>query len=176
MMKRLLALTLSLLVCASCLAYPDLPDAAVTPGKINPAVTQGNIKQTICVSGWTKTIRPPASYTTNLKVQQLRSGPYKSNLGPAAFEEDHLISLEIGGNPTDQKNLWPQVWNPTDGQGAHKKDHLENTLKSLVCAGSITLKEAQDAISSNWLTAFDKYVTNPPTRFKCQNNYRDCRP
>jgi hypothetical protein len=86
-------------------------------------------------------------------------------LGPAAFEEDHLISLEIGGNPTDQKNLWPQVWNPTDGQGAHKKDHLENTLKSLVCAGSITLKGAQDAISSNWLTAFDKYITNPPTKF-----------
>jgi hypothetical protein len=114
MMKRLLPL--SLFVCASCFAYPDLPDAAATPGKINPVVTQGNIKPTICTSGWTKTIRPPASYTTKLKLQQLNSGPYKSNLGPAAFEEDHLISLEIGGYPTDQKNLWPQLWNPTGGQ------------------------------------------------------------
>src|SRR6202022_4741537 len=124
-MKRLLALAAALPVFASLFSYPDLPDAAVTPGKINPAVTQGNIKQTICVSGWTKTIRPPASYTTNLKVQQLRSGPYKSNLGPAAFEEDHLISLEIGGNPTDQKNLGPQAWNPTEGRGHHRRDHLK---------------------------------------------------
>ena len=158
-------LTLALFVSAPCLAYPELPDAAATPGESNPAVTQGNIKQTICVSGWTKTIRPPASYTTNLKLQQLKSGPYKSNSGPAAFEEDHLIALEIGGNPTDQRNLWPQVWNPPDGLGAHKKDHLENALKALVCAGTITLKEAQNAIASNWLTAFDKYVTNPPRKF-----------
>ena len=162
-MKMLLVL--SLFVSATCFAYPDAPDAAVTPGATNPKVTQSNIKKTICVSGWTATIRPPASYTTKLKLKQLKSGPYKSNLGPAAFEEDHLISLEIGGNPTDEKNLWPQMWNPSDGHGAHKKDHLENTLKSLVCAGTITLKDAQEAISSNWLTTFDKYITNPPAKF-----------
>ena len=154
-----------MIVSFPCFAYPDLPDATVTPGATNPDVTQSNIKQTICVPGWTATIRPPASYTTKLKRQQLSSGPYQSSSGLAAFEEDHLISLEIGGNPTDEKNLWPQVWNPSDGNGAHKKDHLENTLKRLVCAGTITLKEAQDAISSDWLSAFDKYVTNPPTTF-----------
>jgi len=26
---------------------------------------------------------------------------------PSHYEEDHLISLELGGNPRDPKNLWP---------------------------------------------------------------------
>ena len=150
---------------ALCWGYPELPDPTVTPGFTNSAVTQENIKATICVSGWTATIRPTASYTTKLKLQQLKSGPYQSALGPAAFEEDHLISLEIGGNPTDPRNLWPQLWNPADGQGAHKKDHLENTLKALVCAGKITLLEAQHAVSTNWKVAFDKYVKSTPAKF-----------
>ena len=163
-MKALVAL-LVLSFPIFCFAYPDQPDATVTPGATNPNVTQASIKRTICVSGWTKTIRPSSSYTTKLKIQQLKAAPYKSTLGTAAFEEDHLISLELGGDPKDEKNLWPQRWNPPDGKGAHKKDHLETTLKKLVCAGAITLKEAQDAISSDWIAAFDKYVTNPPKNF-----------
>jgi hypothetical protein len=43
------------------------PDPETTPGVINPEVTQANIQQTICVKGWTTTIRPPASYTNSLK-------------------------------------------------------------------------------------------------------------
>lgn len=135
----------------------DLPDKTLTPGFTNPAVTQANIKQTICVSGWTKTIRPPASYTTKLKLKQLRgNGPYASALGASAFEEDHLISLEIGGHPTNELNLWPQHW--AAPFGAHEKDQTENTLKRLVCNGTITLIEAQQAIATDWIAAFKKYV------------------
>jgi len=35
------------------------PDPETTPGVINPEVTQANIQQTICVKGWTRTLRPP---------------------------------------------------------------------------------------------------------------------
>ena len=48
-----------------------LPNAALTPGATDPAVTQANIYSTICVSGWTATVRPPESYTENLKEEQL---------------------------------------------------------------------------------------------------------
>jgi hypothetical protein len=34
-------------------------------------VTQDNIDSTICVPGFTKTIRPPARYTSRLKREQL---------------------------------------------------------------------------------------------------------
>lgn len=133
-----------------------LPISSVTPGAISPAVTQTNIQQTICRANYTATIRPPASYTTKLKAAQL-AGAYSKYLDRALanYEEDHLISLEIGGSPTDPKNLWPQ---PYAGTGARIKDQVENKLHSLVCSGKISLIDAQKAITANWYTAYQKYV------------------
>jgi hypothetical protein len=148
---------LALLILAAVPAFArELPDAIATPGATNPTVTQANIKTTICVPGWTKTIRPPASYTNKLKAGQLAAGAYANPQAPRAFEEDHLISLEIGGHPTDPRNLWPQPW---DGPyGAHAKDRLENFLRRAVCSGRLTLAEAQAAVSGNWISAYHKYV------------------
>ena len=50
-------------------SYLPLPDPACTPGSYNPDVTQSTIDSTICVSGWTSTVRPPTSYTNPLKEQ-----------------------------------------------------------------------------------------------------------
>ena len=85
------------------------PDPETTPGVTNPEVTQANIQQTICVRGWTATIRPPASYTNTQKKQQLQAVRF-TDKNPAHYEEDHFISLELGGNPGDPKNLWPEMW------------------------------------------------------------------
>jgi hypothetical protein len=52
-------------------AQEYLPDHVRTPGVINPDVTQDNLAQTVCVSGWTKTIRPAVAYTNRLKLQQM---------------------------------------------------------------------------------------------------------
>src|SRR5664280_1012277 len=84
-----------------------LPDAACTPGATNPAVTQATIGSTICRSGYTATIRPPASYTDALKRQQIAAYGY-TDTSPRSYEEDHLISLELGGASSDQRNLWPE--------------------------------------------------------------------
>jgi len=138
-------------------ATSALPINSVTPGVVNPIVTQNNIHSTICVSGYTKSIRPPASYTTKLKKQQLASTYSKyGSLDTALFEEDHLIPLELGGNPTDPKNLWPEPW--TGGTGARTKDQLENALHSLVCSDSLQLNVAQAAIANNWYAAYQQYV------------------
>lgn len=152
-MKRLL---LALLLAAQLALAADLPDAAATPGAINPNVTQENIATTICVSGWTKTIRPPASYTNKLKAAQLAAGPYQSTAAMRDYEEDHLISLEIGGDPRDPRNLWPQHW--TAPHGAHQKDQLENFLHRAVCAGKITLADAQTAAATDWVAAYKRYI------------------
>jgi hypothetical protein len=127
------------------------------PGAVNPAVTQANIASTICVANWTKTIRPPASYTNKLKIQQMQKLGLTGS--PRLYEEDHDISLEIGGNPTSPDNLWPEAW---AGQwGAHTKDRLENRLHKLVCAGTITLQQAQHDISTDWVGAYVKYIGVP---------------
>ncbi len=106
---------------------PYLPNPAWQPGALNPDVTQGSIQTTICVSGYTSKIRPPVSYTDKLKVQQIQQYGY-TDTNPADYEEDHLISLEIGGDPKDPKNLWPQPRHATP-YNASTKDTLENTLK-----------------------------------------------
>jgi hypothetical protein len=138
-----------------------LPNSARTPGAINPSVTQANIGQTICVSGWTATIRPDSSVTTGLKVAQLASGyTYQGDTATRDYEEDHLISLEIGGAPNAEANLWPEPYNAPEG--ARVKDVVENKLHALVCGGTISLATARRAIASNWWIAYQNYVGAAP--------------
>ena len=40
------------------------------------------------------------------------------------------------------------------------KDKLETRLHKLVCYGKITLEEAQEAISTDWVKAYKKYIVN----------------
>jgi len=108
----------------------------LTPGVINPAVTPQTIRATICRRGWTRTIRPPVSYTNDLKRRGLRA--YGLRGPPSAYQEDHLISLELGGHPTDPRNLWPEPY-----PRAADVDRIENELNALVCSGRITLVQAQ---------------------------------
>jgi hypothetical protein len=134
----------------ACQSINGLPDPACTPGVADPRVTQDNIHSTICVSGYTSTVRPPSSYTDGLKRQQIKAYGY-SDTKLADYEEDHLIPLELGGAPTDPKNLWPE---PRTGDSpASKKDAVENSLHAKVCAGLITLAGAQAAIAANWESA-----------------------
>jgi hypothetical protein len=57
---------------------------------------------------------------------------------PAQYQEDHLISLELGGHPTDARNLWPEPY-----PRAAEVDSIENDLNAKVCSGSMSLDEAQ---------------------------------
>ena len=109
----------------------------MTPGVASVAVTQANIAATICRSGWTKTIRPPTEYTTGLKLKQMRQ--YGERGSPSAYQEDHLISLELGGDPTDPRNLWPEPY-----PRASAVDQIENELNHDVCAGTLSLQAAQE--------------------------------
>lgn len=154
----LVAVALSLTGNAMAAATPvGLPRPARTPGAINSQVTQATIHSTICVSGYSASIRPPESYTERLKFAQLDGG---YNLGgdtrASHYEEDHLIPLEVGGSPTSVKNLWPEprniVW------GASRKDRLENALHRLVCSGTVPLATARRVFTVNWIAGYQRYV------------------
>src|SRR5579862_9114730 len=143
-LKRLVVLVVATVLCVVLVAHRHggrsapavLASPTLTPGEINPDVTQSNIGSTICVRGWTKTVRPPVGYTNALKAQQLHeyglAGP------PSAYQEDHLISLELGGNPTDPRNLWPEPY-----PRAADVDKIENELNAKVCSGALSLAAAQ---------------------------------
>ncbi len=115
---------------------PFYADSVRTPGVVNPDVSETTIETTICVSGWTKTIRPPSDYTSDLKRSQMVE--YAAPGTARDYQEDHLISLSLGGHPTDPRNLWPQPrpW-------ADRFDRTEVELRDEVCAGRLALREAQ---------------------------------
>jgi hypothetical protein len=142
--------------------YPDL---TLTPGATNLDITQSGINSTICNTRWsTKSIRPPSSYTTALKIKQFDEyGDTDRN--PKDYEEDHLISLELGGAPKDEKNLWPEPYTTsiTDG-GARTKDKVENFLNAQVCSGKMTLREAQQQIVTDWYKVYlDNHLSHTPS-------------
>lgn len=121
-----------------------LPDPACTPGAIDPAVTQANVASTICRSGYTATVRPPAADTGRWKVRTYVF--YGLDTG-ARGEYDHLVPLELGGSNATS-NLWIET-----GSIPNPKDTVENRLKDEVCAGQLTLAAAQRAIATDWTTA-----------------------
>ena len=134
---------------------PTRPDPSRTLGAINPGVTQTNISETICVHGWTRTVRPPEEYTYRLKREQLREWGYEDRQ-TRDYEEDHLIPLELGGSPTSPQNLWPEPWGGT--WNAHIKDRLENYLHDQVCADRVPIGEAQREIAADWVAAYQRYL------------------
>jgi hypothetical protein len=120
------------------------PDPACTPGAVNPAVTQATIDRTICVSGWTKTVRPSTRVTDPEKRASMAS--YGDSDSPSDYEYDHLVSLELGGAVNDARNLWPEP-HPSP----NPKDSVESALHRLVCDGKMKLAQAQQIIATQWV-------------------------
>ena len=135
-----------------------LPNPDRTPGAINPAATQDNLATTVCKSGWATSVRPPAAYTSALKLAQIVEYGY-ADKDPRHYQEDHLVPLELGGAPRDRRNLWPEPNTITlaDGTsiGSKEKDALEDALHNEVCAGSVLLADAQRRIARDWIAAWE---------------------
>ena len=126
-MKKLYAL---LFVCG--ISYAE--DHTVPP----VGVVANHNTQQLCVPNYTTTIRPPVSYTNGLKKAWVPAG-HKVN----EFELDHFIPLVLGGDPKSPDNLWLEKWDD-----ARIKDKMEVELHHEVCAGKITLQQAQQSIRS----------------------------
>ena len=112
MLKNILAaLGVVMLIAVAIVASPALGQAVdplaplpppyaaflpTVPGTPNPLVNQGNIHQTICVSGWTKTVRPPTSYTNKIKRTLMITLHLPGKASD--YELDHELSIEDGGD------------------------------------------------------------------------------
>lgn len=128
-----------------------VPDPQLTPGAI--LSTDPN---EICVPGYSKRTRNVSRETKELAYRLYGI----TSRAPGEYEVDHLISLELGGSNAIE-NLWPESF-LTQPLNAHVKDELENKLHALVCAGKIPLPEAQKAIATNWVKAYETYVGRRP--------------
>lgn len=128
---------------SNCVSQNAMPDKNCTPGQAFPEVT----KDQICVPGYSKSVRN----VPEIEKKEVYSeyGIYSHTTGE--YEVDHLISLELGGS-NDVSNLWPEPAEPRPG--FHEKDKVENYLHDQVCNGSISLLQAQEEISSDWLGVY----------------------
>jgi hypothetical protein len=120
-------------------ALDDLP--------VNPDVTQATIADTICKTGWTRTVRPYVAAMQAIKRDMLREiGEPIENRN--RYELDHAIPLALGGAVIDRRNLVLQPW-----PEARQKDAIETCLSSAVCRGVVSLADAQEAIWRDWRKA-----------------------
>lgn len=99
-----------------------------------PGVAREITLKELCATKWGRDAR----HVTPAMRHQVFAAygiPYSHH---AQYELDHLIPRELGG-ADDVRNLWPELW-----ADAHRKDHEENRLHQAVCAGTVTLADAQD--------------------------------
>ena len=122
------------------------PDHACSPGAYSKNLTQ----KVVCSKAFrTGDYR---SVSTSLKHAVEAEYGLKAKSYGSALEIDHIVSLELGGS-NDIANLYPERAAPAPGY--HVKDKLENTLHKLVCtAHTMTLRQAQRAIATNWRKAY----------------------
>lgn len=80
---------------------------------------------------------------------------YRINRNDIGYNVDHLIPVRLGGSNSID-NLWPQ---PLSGEWCwRRKNKLERRLRKLVCRGQLDLKQAQQEIATDWISAYKKYV------------------
>ena len=129
--------------------HQDGPASAYPPpgitGEADPAVTQANIKTTICKDHYTATVRAVSEATKKAVLK--RDGKTEAS----CCEVDHFLSLEIGGTNNPDKNLWAQPY--AGPYGARRKDVVETALHRMVCAASdaMPLAVAQKCITDDWI-------------------------
>lgn len=95
----------------------------------------------VCTPGYSTAVRF-VTYLTRRAVFYLYG---LRQWAPYSYENDHLISLELGGS-NSPRNLWPQSEHSYGIYSALNKDRVENRLHAEVCNGSISLATAQARI------------------------------
>lgn len=112
-----------------------LPDRSCTPGQVDTSITVREVCNGDAAGR-------PRRVSDAMKDQVIRAYGYD----PASFrgEVDHLVSRQLGGTDT-VSNLWPEP-----GPVPNPKDAVENRLRREVCAGTLSLTDAQTAIARDW--------------------------
>ena len=147
-----------LLFLAAAAAYDDR-------GALNPDVTQDTIAQTICVPGYAKSVRPAASYTSDVKRMLMERAGMNPTIA-AYYELNYIIPLALGGHPTDRQNFALQILEGKNG--AKRKDRIEAKLQCLVCSGQVTVADAQREILTDWQAAYHRHA-----RVRCHRGKGD---
>lgn len=121
---------------------PAYPDTVLTPGTVFLDATADDV----CTPGYARSVRD-----VTRSERSAVFAAYGLADDSRLYEVDHFVPLELGGT-NDLENLWPEPYDPFPG--AYEKDAVENYLHDAVCAGQISLADAQDAIATDWYAIY----------------------
>ena len=133
-------------------AFWCLGESLAAATALNPDVTPETIQRTICLKGYTKTIRPSTAYTNGIKFRLMRGAGIEESLANE-YALDHIIALAIGGSPRSLDNL--QLLTAKENS---RKARIEVKLQCLVCAGQVPLDVAQEKMYTNWVATYWEYA------------------
>lgn len=132
---------------------------AQDPRLLDTRVTQESVTDTICRPGYADTVAPPFDQTMALKDRMLAARGIDSDEG-VGYALDRHVPIVLGGSPDATANFDLIPWGGHAGE--RRKSLLTVRLKRCVCAGRMTLAEAQAAITGNWVHQYDRL-----TRMDC---------
>lgn len=121
-----------------------LPDPSCTPGKANPAVTIGMVCPVAHTDQWRVSIATQKRKSLAQYDYTDSGGNHPQTL--SSTEGDHLVPLVLGGDPTAPENIWAEPQRKTPNE----KDHVELAAHAAVCAGKLSLPQAQAAMATDW--------------------------
>ena len=121
--------------------WPLYPDPQLTPGEFFPDVTAADV----CTPGYATAAR----HVTRSERDAVFAA-YGDPQDASLYTLDHFIPLNLGGSDS-VLNLWPE---PVAVPGSHEKDKVENYLHAQVCAGTLSLAAAREAIRNDWYAVY----------------------
>ena len=134
----------ALIISIPALAWAQLPSRDYTPGK-----TMKVTKEEVCAADFASSVKPAKE---NARLDAYGAYGIRPDSGRELVQ---LVPSSLGGT-NDKENLWPL---PNSREfGPAQKKALDDKLHQLVCAGTVELKEAQDALKKNWMDAYKKYM------------------
>lgn len=132
---------------AALLLALTLPNPTLTPGLVRPLS-----RVDICATQWGRDRR---HVTARMRRQVGRWYGIQPEQWDCC-ELDHLIPRSMGG-ADDVRNLWFQPW-----PEARLKDRLEVKMDKLVCAGTVSLRDAQEMFRTDWRVGYERYIGRQP--------------
>ncbi|QDQ81328.1 hypothetical protein [Paraburkholderia megapolitana] len=144
--RRVLCLGLAMTLGATIAVHIEAAHAQ-TPSMLDDKVTQQSVEETICRPGYADTVSPPLDEPMAHKDRLLAARGIDADDG-TRYALDRRVPVVLGGSPDAPANLGLLPW--AGHHGERRKELLTAKLKRCVCAGKISLSDAQSAIAGNW--------------------------
>ena len=135
---------------AGALAAPSIATAQQPSYKTPGAAAKVKMEQ-LCAPDFAASLKPVSNW-------QRREALERYGVRPEGFsgDLDHVVPAVLGGT-NDPDNLWP--FHASGSYTLEAKQALAIKLHDMVCAGSMSLKDAQDAFRKDWTKAYQRHMT-----------------